>query len=289
MRPRILRVGRCSGRLCRAGRGKHRAGGPSPTGRRPTDQGSALRRSRRPGPVGSRVRRHVRRECRQRGQASLRDRRVDPRGVGLSDPLRCLSRAPATRSCPSTRRRRRSRRSTGSARRTGRSVRDVSRRTRRWRRTCPPSRWPATSTSCGHCWVERKLHSWCVLRHPGRRQLCPPVSAPHREDGAGRSGRSQSRSHERAKDQAIGFDRALRRAVASCIEREAHCPLGRSVKEGIESVQLIVAAAESGLLRVPGGDRPLAEGEVDQGVGLEPVRLRTLAPPLRSRGQRSPG
>ena len=72
---------------------------------------------------------------------------------------------------------------------------------------------------------------------------------------------------QQAKEQAIGFDRALRRALASCVKKtKPNCPLGRSVKEGIDSVQVILGVAELGLLKVPDGERPLAEGEVTRAL-----------------------
>ena len=50
-----------------------------------------------------------------------------------------------------------------------------------------------------------------------------------------------------AKDQAIGFDRALRRALAHCIKNtKPNCPLGKNIKEGIDSVYVVQAAAELG-------------------------------------------
>ena len=70
-----------------------------------------------------------------------------------------------------------------------------------------------------------------------------------------------------AKDQAIGFDQALRRALADCVKNtKPNCPLGKNVNEGIDSVYVVQAAAELGVLRSRNGDRKVAEGEVTRAL-----------------------
>ena len=70
-----------------------------------------------------------------------------------------------------------------------------------------------------------------------------------------------------AKDQAIGFDRALRRALTDCIKNtEPNCPLGKDLEEGIDSVQAVLGVADVGLLKMPDGGRRVGEGEVTRAL-----------------------
>ena len=91
-----------------------------------------------------------------------------------------------------------------------------------------------------------------------------------------------------AKDQAIGFDRALRRALADCIKNtKPNCPLGKNVKRrhrlGPGRPGGSRAGAAQGARRRSQGGR----GRGDEGIGLEPVRHRALAPALGGTGPRS--
>ena len=193
---------------------------------------------------------------------------VDPRGVGLSDPLQCLE--PGARDVflavdP-----------------TPESKSEV-RALRAAYRTLGEGCKKTNSTVAAHLSSvevardldivrallgQRKLHfygaSYGTQIGANYAHLFPERTGQMVLDGAVDPSRDLT---TQAKDQAIGFDRALRRALADCIKNtEPNCPLGKNVKEGIDSVQAVLGVADLGLLKVPDGDRPVGEGEVTRAL-----------------------
>jgi pimeloyl-ACP methyl ester carboxylesterase len=193
---------------------------------------------------------------------------VDPRGVGLSDPLRCLEPGPrdaflAVDPTPETR---------GEIDRLRSTYRNLG-------RGCLETN-PSVAEHVSSVEVARDLDVVRVLLGQRRlhfygasygtqiganyAHLFPRSTGQMVLDGAIDTTRDLT---TQAKDQAIGFDRALRRALKACVEKaRPNCALGRNVAEGIDSVQATLVAAELGLLKAPKSDRSVAEGEVTRAL-----------------------
>lgn len=220
---------------------------------------------------------------------------VDPRGVGLSDPLQCLEPGPRDAFL--------------AVDPTPESQAEVDRLRSAYRTLGKGCRKTNPSVVAHLSSVEVARDLDIVRAVVGQRKLnfygasygtqiganfahlFPRRTGKMVLDGAVDPGRDLT---TQAKDQAIGFDRALRRAVASCVKNtKPNCPLGRSVKEGINSVQVILGVAELGVLKVPDGDRPLAEGEVTRALawslydtGRWPRLAESVASAARGDGSR---
>ena len=220
---------------------------------------------------------------------------VDPRGVGLSEPLRCLEPGPrdaflAVDPTPE---------SQAEVRRLRSAYRDLG-------RGCLETN-PAVVAHVSSVEVardldvvrallgQRKLHffgaSYGTQIGANYAHLFPRRTGKLVLDGAVDPTRGLT---TQAKDQARGFDRALRRALADCIKNtKPNCPLGKDIGEGLDSVQVVLGAADLGLLTVPAGDRPVGEGEVTRALAWSlydtarwPLLSEALATAARGDGSR---